>query len=288
MNSSPAARVLVTGGPIHTPDSTPSSVDWLLAAGGRVEAVGMGTPPTVEVGEHLDLRGRHLVPGFCDAHVHLTWIATASRSCDLSAALDLRAALEMLSGYQGLGRGPEGEWLVGFGFDESLWPDSELPSRAQLDAIGHHRPILLQRVCGHVGVVNSAALARLTPGPHTQVATGRIAEDDLYAVNDLLRPTIEDLQGALPDVESTLFSHGITAVHDVASPAMFAALCGYGELWRVHASCSIPARYLDAAALVGNARNPGEFFAAARFETTPLDANASWPRVLGVKLFLDG
>src|SRR5678815_1885476 len=123
-----------------------------------------------------------------------TWIATAILGCDLSACDSVDAVLQALATRPGPGRGRGSEWIVGYGFDESLWRDARLPRRAELDAVDSKRPILLQRVCGHVGVVNSVALARATVGPFTDVDTGRVAEDDLYAVNDLLRPSAGDLE----------------------------------------------------------------------------------------------
>ena len=288
--------LLVHGGPIRTmvPGEGPQS--WVRVEHGRVTATGGGEPPASPDSERVDLRGRLLLPGFCDAHAHLGWIATALLGCDLSGCDGVRALLETFATHRGPGRGPGAEWLVGHGFDESTWSEARLPSRAELDAVESQRPVLLQRVCGHVGVLNAAALARVPDGPHTDRQTGRIAEDDLYAVNDLLRPRVEDLERVLPQVVSTLHAHGITSVHDVTSPELLAALGRATSAGRLDAniSCSIPARYLTpvtrptSLATSPTRANPLRFFEAEGFGELPVERRNVGLRVLGIKVFVDG
>lgn len=278
---------LFSGGRVHQ-GAGKSPAGWALVEGGRVREVGYGVPPVIPEATAWDLQGGALVPAFCDAHLHLAWIATSFLGCDLSAAESVEEVLAALAAWQGPGRGARDEWLVGYGFDDSAWVVSRLPTRRELDTVAGTRPVLVQRVCGHVGVVNSAGLARLAPGPHTDAATGRLAEDDLYAANDLLRPTVDLLAAALPRVASTLHQHGITAVQDVSSPEMLAALQQAGELG-VHVACAMPTRYLREP---GPGRrttpgDPGAFFAARGLNDVPVGAPDN-PRVMGLKLFLDG
>jgi hypothetical protein len=228
------------------------------------------------------------LPGFCDAHVHLGWIATSLLSCDLAAAGSVAELLATLAAWRGPGRGPGDEWIVGSGFDESSWREARLPTRDELDAVVRDRPVLVQRVCGHIGVINSAALARLTAGPHTDAALGRLAEDDLYAVNDILRPDAAALAATLPRVVETLHRHGITAVQDVSSPEMMRALRHVDALG-LRVACAIPTRYLREreSAPRDTERDPAAFFAAQGLRDVPV-AEGENPRVLGLKLFLDG
>ena len=298
--SPPAAHehrpLLIHGGPIRSlvPGEEPRS--WVQVEGERVKATGVGALPEAADAERLDLGGRLLLPGFCDAHAHLGWIATALLGCDLSACDGVRSLLETFAAHRGPGRGPGAEWLVGHGFDESPWSDPRLPTRAELDAVESQRPVLLQRVCGHVGVLNGAALARVPDGPQTDRASGRIAEDDLYAVNDLLRPRVEDLQRVLPQVVSTLHAHGITSVHDVTSPELLAALGRVASTGPLDAniSCSIPARYLApvtrpmSLAAFPVPADPLRFFEDEGFGELPVDRRNVRLRVLGIKVFVDG
>jgi predicted amidohydrolase YtcJ len=278
---------LFHGGRVHQgAGRTPA--DWALVKDGVVHSVGQGAAPAAPGASPWDLRGAALLPAFCDAHVHLAWIATSFLGCDLGAAQSAEELLAALAAWSGPGRGPRGEWRVGYGFDESGWKQARLPTRAELDAVAGARPALVQRVCGHVGVVNSAALAQLRPGSHTDAASGRLAEDDLYAVNDLLRPGPELLAEALPRVVATLHQHGITAVQDVSSPEMLAALQKVGALG-LQVTCAMPTRFLHSPVGRGSAaRGDSEaYFAARGLAGMPLGENQN-PRVLGLKLFLDG
>src|ERR1700758_4229908 len=116
----------------------------------------------------IDLHGQFALPGFNDAHAHLAAGAYVKLEVDLRGTKSveefqqkIRARLKEF--------GP-GEWIIAPGWDHTLWPGKEFPSRQDLDAISTEHPIFCQRVDGHVAVVNSQALkiagiTRETPDP---------------------------------------------------------------------------------------------------------------------------
>ena len=53
---------------------------------------------------------------------------------------------------------PDKRWIIGFGWNQELWPDKRFPTAADLDAVVSDRPVVLERVDGHAIVANSAAL----------------------------------------------------------------------------------------------------------------------------------
>ena len=273
------------GGTVLTCDAESRTADWVWVREGRVAALGGGPPPDVDAAR-VHLEGRTLIPSFCDAHLHLSWLATSLSGPDLSTCAHRDELVHAIASWQKPGRGPDGSWIVGHGFDESTWADKRLPTRAELDLVQPGRPVVAMRACGHVGILNSAGLRGVPPGAHTDLATGRLAEDDLYAINDRLRPTPRDLAAALPRIAAHLHAHGITAVHDVASPEMLAALQqvrSANELaFRV--TCSIPSRYLDDDLRIVSGAAPE----VAGFDLAGPHADDDFLRVLGVKLFLDG
>src|SRR5918996_1889051 len=95
--------------------------DWVLADGRHVERVGAGEPPQAD--RLVELPGTTILPGFIDAHVHLTGTGLSLRGLDLSAADSrdamIAAAREHLAGRPGR--------VLGVGFDESRWPDPGFP-----------------------------------------------------------------------------------------------------------------------------------------------------------------
>ena len=265
---------LFENGVVRTLDPANPIGSWVLVEGGKVLRVGRGQALVASHVERFDLGGRTLVPGFTDAHVHLTWMATSFMGPDLSGSENVESVLAAVRAWQGEGRGEDGAWIAGDGFDESTWTDKRLPTRHEIDAVEKGRPVLIRRVCGHVGVLNSQALARVVPGPHTNADTGRIAETDLWALNDRLRPSPEQLVRVLPQVFALLHAHGITAVHDVISAEMLRALQMQRNrgLLPLRVSCSLPADRLEALRSCGLQSGFGD----------------EWLEVLGIKVFVDG
>ena len=104
----------------------------------------------------INLHGAFATPGFNDAHVHIGQSALAKLAVDFTGVQSLaefqqriRAAIKA--------RAP-GEWITGFGWDQTLWPGRRDPTRADLDAVSTAYPMFFARVDGHVAVANSLAL----------------------------------------------------------------------------------------------------------------------------------
>jgi predicted amidohydrolase YtcJ len=269
-----ADQLLIHNGIVRTLDPAGPEARWVLVEDGVIRRAGNGEPLVTDGVRRFDLQGRVLVPGFCDAHVHLTWIATALLGPDVSGSESVDDLLSKLAAWQGGGRGPADAWIVGDGFDESTWGEKRLPRRSDIDRVEKSRPVLVKRVCGHVGVLNSAALAAVEAGPHTDQASGRIAESDLWALNDRLRPDAQRLAQVLPQVFARLHEHGVTAVHDVTSPEMLRALqiANAKNPLPLRVSCALPVTHLEALKSCGVAAGMGD----------------SRLRLLGVKIFVDG
>ena len=65
---------------------------------------------------------------------------------------------------------PKRRWIIGFGWNQELWPEKRFPTAADLDAVVSDRPVVLERVDGHAIVANSAAMkaagvTAATPAP---------------------------------------------------------------------------------------------------------------------------
>lgn len=104
----------------------------------------------------VDLRGALITPGFVDSHVHLTETGVALASLDLSAATSLRAVLDVIA------KAPRGTGtLLGFGWDETLWPEGRVPTAAELDRASSGSEVYLARVDVHSALVSSALARRL-------------------------------------------------------------------------------------------------------------------------------
>ena len=177
----------------------------------------------------VDLGGRLATPGLNDAHLHLIstgliqgWVdATAAAAPTRDAlydALRKRAA-----------ETPKGAWVLGRGFDQTRWPDGQMPTADELDAALPDHPVALVRACGHITIGNSAALALAgitadTPDPDGGVIgresgrlTGLLAENAADALREACpAPTLDELIDAIEAGGRLLARFGITSCMDAA------------------------------------------------------------------------
>ena len=153
------------GGAILTMDEARTTAEVVVTAGDRIAAVGERALLDAHPGAvRVDLAGRTLVPGFIDAHNHLSIAALHPLWADLSGVRtldELRAALA-----EQAAREPGAAWIRGHGWNEATGLTLD---RADLDVLGFDRPVVLAHYSLHQAVVSSAGLDAL--------GIGRAAED---------------------------------------------------------------------------------------------------------------
>ena len=104
----------------------------------------------------IDLKGSYVYPGFVDSHAHLKGIGHRENSLNLQGINSLK---EMLTTVEIFSNGIHpGEWVVGRGWIEKVWPEKRFPTRYELDRFSSDKPVILERADGHAVVVNSLAL----------------------------------------------------------------------------------------------------------------------------------
>ena len=104
----------------------------------------------------IDLKGSYVYPGFVDSHAHLKGIGHRENSLNLQGIDSLK---EMLTTVEIFSNGIQpGEWVVGRGWIEKVWPEKRFPTRYELDRFSSDKPVILERADGHAIVVNSLAL----------------------------------------------------------------------------------------------------------------------------------
>jgi hypothetical protein len=144
----------------------------------------------------VDLHGHFVMPGFNDAHMHLTEAGFKKLTVDLTGTRSLQEFQQRLR--KRLEAIQPHEWITGSGWDETLWPGSRLPTRRDIDAVVSDHPVFLVRIDGHVAVANTAALKIA----HVTLATkdpngGEIARDASGEPNGILRETAQSVVGSL-------------------------------------------------------------------------------------------
>ncbi|WP_136709244.1 amidohydrolase [Agromyces sp. H66] len=224
----PHADLVFTGGPVFTANTVRSRASAVAVRDGRIIAVGSEHDLHDLVGsstEVVDLRGRLLVPGFQDAHVHPVWGGLDLMRCDLSELSTEAQYLDRIAAYSA--EHADDEWVLGGGWSMSAFPGGT-PTADALDRVVPDRPAFLPNRDGHGAWVNSAALRlagidRHTPDPadgrierdaHGN-PTGTLHEGAMSLVNRLLPATsLETLTEALLLGQRYLHSFGVTGWQD--------------------------------------------------------------------------
>ncbi|WP_349828089.1 amidohydrolase [Brevibacterium litoralis] len=108
--------------------------------------------------EIVDLDGSYLMPGFVESHAHPTFYGLNLLNLDVRPSA-VQSITEIQKVVQIAAQDtPEGEWVLGAGFDETYILEGRMPTRADLDEVAPDVPVYLERTCTHMGVVNSKAL----------------------------------------------------------------------------------------------------------------------------------
>jgi len=235
-SAKPKADVIFTHGNIYTGTVDPATsfgagkrAEALALRGDRILAVGTMDEITKWKGPEakiIDLENRFVMPGFNDAHMHLASAGLEKMNVDLVGAKTLDEFRDRLR-VKCEAAGP-GEWVIGEGWDETIWPVPTLPSRWDLDEVTGSHPVYLERVDGHIGVANTHALQLASVTVATRDPEGgKIDRDENGTPTGILREKAQELmQAAIPKPTpekrrtaiqlalSDLASHGVTSAQD--------------------------------------------------------------------------
>ncbi len=284
---------ILYNGPIYTLDPAAPRVQALGIRDGRVIAAGSEGKVQAAVGGRaapINLRGRAVIPALTDAHVHFVGYALSRRDLRLEGVDDYEAAV--LKAAEAAADLPEGAWLLGGGWDHTLW-GGRWPRAAELDALVPDRPVFLMRKDGHSAWANSRALALAgiaddTPDP----PGGSIQREKKRATGVLFETALDLLRRHIPDTtqEQRLaatraaiveaYSYGMASVHIPPGLSSGDAARNLADLQLLHERGQIGLRCLvhlgldglDDALRLGIRSGLGD----------------RWLRIGGVKMFADG
>lgn len=215
---------------IYTLDPAQPWAEALAVREGVIVAVGSSADIAALAEGHtqpVDLGGRLVLPGLCDAHIHMhQWAINLARPA-LAAATSRADMLERIRAYAT--RLAPDQWVVCQGWNESWWGDTDFFTAADLDtATLPGQPAIAYRSDMHIAVANTAALRRagitaITPNPPgglidrtpTGEPTGVLREMAIHLVyQQIPPPTAAEIYSVLAAAQQELHRLGITAVHD--------------------------------------------------------------------------
>ena len=241
----------------------------------------------------INARSRLILPAFTDAHIHLFDLARRRAQVTLYEAASLDDLLARVQSHAE--KLPAEAWVLGYGWNESAWPERRFPTRSDLDAVTNGRPAVVWRTDLHAAVANSEALRRAdislhTPNPPSGVIdrdetgqpTGVLRELAINLVRRVIPRMNEETAAAnLQAVAAELHRWGVVAGHDQRMKdnaeegpealRLYQRLAAQGEL-PLRVSCNLEAWHLDEVIMLGLQSGFGN----------------EWVRFGHVKLFADG
>ena len=290
----PADRIFV-GGSIVTLDDAKPAAEALAVRDGRIVMV--GTLAEIEAWKSdatqlSELNGAALLPGFIDAHGHVSGAGFFASVANLQpapdgGANDMTSLAAALRGWGATDASREAGWILGMGYDESQLAERRHPTRKDLDRVSAELPVLAIHISGHLAVANTRALGRLgiskqTPDPAGGVIhrdlngepTGLLEENAFFAAYPKL-PSFDPV-AQLEKGQGLYAAFGFTTAQEgrATPPAMkgLVAAAGAGKL------------VLDVLAYPDMFANPPEVMASKYRGEKYLDHL----RIAGWKLSLDG
>ena len=289
------ADLLLQNGTVYPVEPAHIRAQAVAVKDGRILAVGDDSELEPLIGSKtrvIDLKGRLVVPGLTDSHVHFLVYALRRHQVVLDGVDDWEEVRRRIRA--GVERTAPGEWVLGWGWNQNLWGDGTFPSKADLDDIAPYNPVVLTRTDFHTLWVNTLALeragitaqtpdvpeSRIDRDPATGEPSGILREwGAMRLIEDVIPiPSDSATDTALRETIAEAHQLGLTGVHDMRVKTeklnalrAFQRLYHRGEL-TLRVSCALPVDRLDETIAMGLDSGPG-------------DATL---RVGGIKVFTDG
>ncbi|MCK5777021.1 MAG: amidohydrolase family protein, partial [Bacteroidales bacterium] len=131
----------------------------IIYAGPKASAVNNFAGKTIEI----DLKGKTMLPGFVDPHGHfmsavlmVTQVNCASPP--MGDVTDIPSVIKKLQEFKDSNSIKDGEWIVGWGYDQDLLAEKRHITKMDLDKAFPNNKVLIIHISMHGGVLNSKAL----------------------------------------------------------------------------------------------------------------------------------
>jgi hypothetical protein len=239
--------------------------DSIYISGNRIMKIGNIDSMIDENTTVIDAEEKTVIPGFFDAHTHFASMGLTMES-DVSACRSIHEILTIIE---------QKNLNTVHGWDETVFKENRYLLKKDLDAIDF--PVIAIRVCGHLAVLNSAAIEKLDLNKldpkFYDLEMGIFKEDNLSTITKMYPKTVDDYVHGIHNATERAYALGVTSVVDTVNPSIFRAyerMETNGSLG-VRAHLYIKAKYIDHVTGAGLSRIGSE---KLRFN--------------GIKIFTDG
>lgn len=230
--NSPKMKVdlIVTNAKVYTVNDSFAVAESFAVQDGKFLAVGSNEEISSKYssGQIVDCGGKPVYPGFNDAHCHFY-----GYGIDLMQYADLTGSESPEMIYQKLQEHfslEGGEWILGRGWDQNLWPEKSFPDNKRLNELFNATPVYLIRIDGHAAWCNDAALKLAGISASTKVNGGEVIVKNGRPTGVLIDNAVELVFKQIPEpdwklkakallaAQTNCFAVGLTSVTDCGLP----------------------------------------------------------------------
>jgi len=301
-SATPSADVVILHGKVYTENPRQPWAEAVAVSADKIVAVGTNH----EIAEYrgartrtIDARGRVVLPGFTDSHIHFLEGSLSLGWPDLNGAGSIAAIEKLLRNYATTHPGKN--WLFGQGWSYDAFGAEALPNKTILDRLFPDRPVYLESFDSHSAWVNSKAMRlaginRNTPDPpggkivraaQTGESTGALLEDARHLVKSIVpQPPREAKIAALRKGLSLASQYGLVRVHAAGEPPdTFGDFYDVDLFDQLHKTGQLTARFYISKDIQPPALTASDL---AALEKARANYHDDWISVGAAKFFLDG
>ncbi|MEO7674100.1 MAG: amidohydrolase family protein [Pyrinomonadaceae bacterium] len=173
------ADMVITNANVHTMDPKRPIAKSFAVIGDRIVAVGSDSDTKSLIGPNtkvIDAKGRVVLPGFNDAHVHFLETGVQLSSVDLRDARSPQEFVDRIKAFAG--KLPKDRWILGGKWDHENWTPNSLPTAAMIDAVTPNNPVFIDRLDGHMALANTLAMKSAGVDKNTKDVEGGLIVRD--------------------------------------------------------------------------------------------------------------
>ena len=226
------ADLVIVNANVHTMNPAQKEARSIAVVGNKIVAIGSDSETKSLIGPKtrvIDAKGKLLIPGFNDAHVHFLETGSQLSSVDLRHASSPEEFVRIIKEFAA--KLPKGRWILGGKWDHENWTPNNLPTAAMIDAVTPDNPVFIDRLDGHMALANSLAIKLAGVTKDTKdVEGGLIVRDDAgspagvfkdaamsYVERVIPEPSFEQKLEYAKAASDFVASLGLTSVQDVSA-----------------------------------------------------------------------
>jgi predicted amidohydrolase YtcJ len=199
----PKADLIVVNGNVYTVDDARPRASAFAVRAGKIVFVGSDREARFLAGSAtrvIDAGGRTVIPGMVDAHAHLLGLGTSLLNVKLAGSKTYDEVIAKV--VERAKTAKPGEWILGRGWDQNLWPDKKFPTHEALTRAVPNNPVVLTRIDGHALLANAMALKAASVTAATRDPSGgRIERNADGSPTGVFVDNAQDLIGrVVPDL----------------------------------------------------------------------------------------